>query len=104
MSWTEVPKPDERGKQEMHELAVATFTALEEAGLTETLDQLHDRVFAGGPDALFEVEVTGDVWQWSFKPFVELLLRHIVQSATNSTLTPRQRQEDISAALDLAGF
>jgi hypothetical protein len=104
VSWTEVPKPDERGKQEMHELAVATFAALEEAGLTEALDQLHDRVFAGGPDALFDVEVTGDVWLWSFKPYVELLLRHIVQAASNSTLTPRQRQMEIATVLGLAGF
>ena len=88
----------------MHELAVATFSALEGAGLTEALDQLHDRVFAGGPDALFEVEVTGDIWHWSFKPFVELLLRHIVQAASNQALTPRQRQQEIVTALDLAGF
>jgi hypothetical protein len=96
--------PEIRGKQEMHDLAVATFEALEHADLRDVMDQLHTRIFAHGHEAVFETEFAGSVWQWSFKPMVELVLRHITDVARNEILTPNERRGDILAALELAGF
>jgi hypothetical protein len=95
--------PDVRGKQAMHELAMATFAALEEAELQDALDALHERVLAQGT-AIFEVSYQGGVCHWSFKPMVELVLRHTLHTAGREDLPADERRLEIAAALHLAGF
>lgn len=88
----------------MHELVRTTFAALEDADLTELIEEIRDRVFALEPDGLLDVSVEPGVCQWSFKPMVELLLRHVRDIASNRTLQPDQCRIEVYAALELAGF
>ncbi|PYR74963.1 MAG: hypothetical protein DMF86_16780 [Acidobacteria bacterium] len=93
-----------RGKREMHQLALSAFTALDDSDLADLKDEIHERVFARDPDDLFEIEQIGDVWEWHFKPMVELLFRHIAHVAANRTASPPRRKDDILWAVGMAGF
>ena len=93
-----------RGKQEMHELAVATFTALAEAELGDRLDPLHARLFGRSPQDLMDVALVDGVWEWRFKPMIELLLRHIAATASSAKLSMAERQTEIMWAVEKAGF
>ena len=105
MGWTEDSIPRHaRGKQEMRTLAVSTFSALEAAEFTDLIAQLRVRVFDRGPATLFDVDQVEDGWQWSFKPMVELLLRHILEVTADTSRTSMQRQREILEAMELVGF
>jgi hypothetical protein len=88
----------------MQELAVSAFTALEQGELTELFDLLHGRLFSRPPQELMDVELVDDVWQWRFKPMIELLLRHISQSADNVHSSTINRENEVIWALEMAGF
>jgi hypothetical protein len=103
MSAAENWVPEVRGKQAMHQLARATFAALEEAELHESLVALRDRVIARGTE-IVEITTTAHVSQWSFKPMVELLLHHALEAAGRDDLPLVERRREIETALHLAGF
>jgi hypothetical protein len=88
----------------MRQLAVSAFDALDERDLTELMDQLHARVLARPSEELLDVELVGTVWEWRFKPFVELLFRHIVDVASDSELSTAERQREIIWAVEMVGF
>ena len=104
MGFAEHSTPETRGKQEMHELVRATFAALEEAELGDLVLDLRDRVFAHDPDQLLETTIENGVCQWSFKPMVELMLRHVLDLAANGRIPAHERRLEIPAAIELAGF
>ena len=85
----------------MHELAVAAFDALDAGEFADLLDRLHTRVFDRPPQDLLDVELVDDIWEWRFKPLVELLLRHIVDVAGNSRISSDARRDEIRLALDM---
>jgi hypothetical protein len=92
-------------REDMRELASATFIALERAGLPDAMDQLLDRVFTLTPEQLFESALTtGGVARWSFKPMVELLLRHIGDVAAQDTVPSEERLRRIGWAIHASGF
>lgn len=88
----------------MHELAVSAFAALERAELSDALDLLHTRVFDRPPDDLMDVELVDGVWEWQFKPFIELMLRHITDTAADSRLSVDARRAEVHGVLDMLGF
>lgn len=104
MGTRENPVPEIRGKQEMHELARTVFAALQDAELGETVAEVRERVLDLGPEFVVDSTVVGGVAQWSFKPMVELLLRHVLDIATRDGIRTEQRRDEISATLYLAGF
>lgn len=93
-----------RGKQEMHELAVGTFAALEEAELADRLDSLRARVFGRSAQDLMDVALVDGVWEWRFKPMIELLLRHIAATASSQDMSRAARQTEIMWVVEMAGF
>ena len=88
----------------MHELALAAFSALEQGELTELFRVLQGRLFGRSPQDLMSVEFVNDAWEWRFKPMIELLLRHISQTAGNLQISPEDRENEIIQAVELAGF
>ena len=88
----------------MHELVRATFGALEDANLPDLVKLIRDRVFLRGPDDLLVTTVERGVCHWSFKPMVELLLRHSLELAANTQIPLQDRRIEITATLELAGF
>ena len=104
MGFAENSTPETRGKQEMHELVRATFAALEEAELAELVHDLRDRVFVRDPNELLETTIESGVCQWSFKPMVELMLRHALNLAANGQIPAHERRLEIAATIELAGF
>jgi hypothetical protein len=95
--------PTHRGKREMRELAVAAFIALERADLTDILELLQTRVFDRPPSDLMDVELVDGIWEWQFKPMVELVLRHISDTAT-APQTIDARRDDLRVVLEMVGF
>ena len=95
--------PNVRGKRAMHELARATFAALEEADLQDALEALRDRVLGRGTE-IVEITMEGAICQWRFKPMVELLFRHALETAARDDLPIGERRREIATALHLAGF
>ncbi len=93
-----------RGRQEMQQLVVSTFAALERRGLTDLFDVLHRRLFTRPPQDLMDVQRAGDVSEWRFKPIIELLLRHIAQTADHDRMSTMDRQAEIVWAIEMAGF
>jgi hypothetical protein len=93
-----------RGKREMHELAVLAFAALERGDLDELFDPLQSRVFGRPTQDLMDVELIDGVWQWRFKPMVELLLRHIAETADQTGLPASDRRAEIIQAVEMVGF
>jgi hypothetical protein len=51
-----------------------------------------------------DVELIDGVWEWQFKPFVELILRHITDTAANSRLSVDARRAEVHGVLDMLGF
>jgi len=88
----------------MHALAVAAFASLEHAELTDVLEHLRTRVFDRPPNDLMDVELVDGVWHWQFKPFVELLLRHITETAADPGRSVDARRADVYGVLDVLGF
>lgn len=88
----------------MRELAVAAFAALEHADLSDILDALHTRVLVRPPRELMDVELIDGVWHWQFKPMVELMLRHISDTAADATLPLGARRDNLREVLAMLGF
>ncbi len=93
-----------RGKQAMHMLVLSAFAALEDAELTDLFDALQCRLFGRSPQELMDVEFVDDAWEWRFKPMIELLLRHISQTAANAGIPTEDREDEIISAVEMAGF
>lgn len=93
-----------RGKQEMRDLAVAAFAALEGGDMPDLLESLEARVIGRTPQDVMDVKLVDDVWEWRFKPFIELLLHHIIGTARSSAVSPAQRRNEIVWAVEMAGF
>ena len=89
----------------MTELALATICALEAVDLWDELEDLRRRVIARSPELLFETRAIGaGVWEWSFRPMVELLLRHIRDVACAAARSREDRSREIEWTLTTAGF
>jgi hypothetical protein len=88
----------------MHELARTVFAALQDAELGDVVGEVRDRVLDRGPESVVDSAIIDGVAQWSFKPMVELLLRHVLDIAARDSVGSNQRREEISATLYLAGF
>jgi hypothetical protein len=103
---TDYPAPGRvvRGKSEMRQLAMGAFIALEQADLADLVADVHARLFTRAPEDLLDVELVDGVWQWRFKPMVELLLRHIRDVAANAALPLAERQREIAWAVGIVGF
>jgi|SRR5436190_1535396 len=93
-----------RGKREMRELALMAFSALEGADLTDILDLLHTHVLRRPPAELMDVELVDGVWEWRFKPMVELMLRHMSDTAADRTQPIDSRRADLRGVLEMLGF
>lgn len=93
-----------RGKDEMQALASAVFDAVEAGELDELFETLHARVFDRSPEDLFDVDVDDGVTQWRFKPMVELLLRHIAETAADRSRQAAERHDEIVWAVEAVGF
>jgi hypothetical protein len=104
MGHAEESTPQAHGKQEMQELVRATFVALEEAEMSEFVRHLRERVFAREVDELLETSVESGICQWSFKPMVELMLRHVLYLAATPEIPPSERRLEIAATIEAAGF
>lgn len=98
------PAPEIHGKQQMYDLARATFAALREAELRESVELLRTRIFTRSSDQIMDTVHAGEICQWSFKPMVELVLRHASDVALQSGRSAIERQRDIVTTLDLCGF
>jgi len=85
----------------MYVLAVAAFAALERAELADVLDLLHTRLLSRPPNDLMDVQLVDGVWLWQFKPFVELMLRHIAETASNQTLSLAARRDELQDILTM---
>jgi hypothetical protein len=93
------------GMDEMHTLVVSAISALETARLSEEAQYLHSHVLARSPETLIEtVMVEPNVFQWSFKPFVELLLHEIREVALATDLSSEARRARVRWAFDAAGI
>ena len=93
------------GQEDIRELALATFSALEEAELIEALEAIHVRVFTRDCATLFRTTVREEnVVECSLNPMVELLLRHIADIACQEALSRDERQREIAWVLDVCGF
>ena len=88
----------------MRELAVAAFSALEQADLSDILDLLQTRVFRRPPADLMDVELVDGVWEWQFKPMVELMLLHISHTAADRALTTDARRQELRDVLEVLEF
>ena len=88
----------------MWKLARTAFSALEDADLTDLLEPLQSRVFDRAPAHVLDVELVDGVWEWRFKPFAELLLRHIIDISADTTIPQTDRRQDISWAVEMSGF
>jgi len=93
-----------RGRREMRDLAMSAFAALERGGLTHLLDPLNRRLFCRPPSDLMDVQRVGDVYEWRFKPMIELLLRHIAHSAADERRSVLRRETEILWAVDMIGL
>ena len=93
-----------RGRAEMHKLAMAAAAAMENSNLYDVIEQVQRRVFAQGTDTILEAYWADSVWHFRFKPMVELVLRHIIHSATDASRSLDERRREILFALEFAGF
>jgi hypothetical protein len=94
-----------QGRRQMHALAHAAVSALEQAGMKDTLHALQVRVFDHSHDELCDTEAAGDgVYRCSYKPMVELLLLEIVDVMRHRHLPAEGQRSRIMWALTMAGF
>lgn len=88
----------------MEALVSAAIAALTEAEFTDELTLLQTRVFSCSPEILFQSRQTAtDAWHWSFKPMVELLLRHLREVAS-AARSKEDRRHEILWAIQASGF
>ena len=92
------------GQRDIRELAVAAFSALEEAELGEALEELHARVLRRDCTTLFRTTVREGIVECSLNPIVELLLRHVIDIARQEGVSSDERNREIAWALELSGF
>ena len=88
----------------MRQMAVLAFTALEQCELSDLLPELKARVFDRSPQDLMDVALIDGVWEWRFKPMLELLLRHVIAAAGDSARTTAERKREIMWAVEMVGF
>jgi len=88
----------------MRELALSALAALERADLADVARALHDRVFGGSINALFEPYEENGELRWRFKPMAELLLRELKQLAAAQNMPAAERRRRIVWTFDMAGF
>ena len=96
--------PGTRDKDEMRELVRSTFAALDESSMPTIVNHLRDRVFTRHPDELLDATCEDGICRWSFKPMVELMLRHIRDLAHDARVPDDERPLEIAATIELAGF
>lgn len=94
----------EAGKEQIKQLAQETVTALQEAGFAAELSLLESRVFARAATDLFEAEPHPQGHRWTFKPMLELLLRHIKHLAEADTRPHDERRHEIDWAINASGY
>ena len=104
MGFAENSLPDIRGRQEMQDLLRSTFSALDTESLLDVVQALRERVFEREPDHLLDTVLVNGVYECSFKPMVELLLRELLYLATTDALPFDERRKDMIAVMALAGF
>lgn len=104
MGHAENSVPEIYGRDQMHGLVCATFAALKSGELPEVVQLLMARVFDRNPEDVIDSCDLGAASQWSFKPMVELLLRHVLGVMEIPELVPGERRSEIELALELAGF
>ena len=104
MGFAENSLPEIRGRQEMQDLLRKTFSALDDERLVDVVQALRERVFAREPDDLLDTAIVNGVYECSFKPMVELLLRELLYLATTEALPFDERRQDMIAVMALAGF
>jgi hypothetical protein len=93
------------GREKLAELVASVIEALTDAELIDELKMLESRVFGRKPDLLFETRsTTGGNQLWTFKPMVELLLRHVRGVACAHGRSREDRQQEIRWALDVSGL
>ena len=90
-------------KEELKRLTRDTLAALQDAELTEEIALLESRVFARPAAELFETTTEAPHRPLRFKPMLELVLRHIRDSAASARSVDERRRE-IGWSLDVAGF
>ena len=104
MGFAENSLPEIRGRHEMQELLRTTFSALDNDSLMDVVQALRERVFAREPDDLLDTVLVNGVYECSFKPMLELLLRELLYLATSQALPFDERRQDMLAVIALAGF
>jgi hypothetical protein len=93
------------GREKLAELVASVIEALTDAELTDELKLLESRVFGRKPELLFETCASAGGSQcWTFKPMVELLLRHVRAVACARGRSREDRQQEIRWALDVSGL
>lgn len=97
-------RPPVTGIADIQALAVATFTALEEAGLAPEAQLVRARVLSRPPEQVLEQITLGAQTVWAFTPFVELLLRELHDVATADDESLETRRQRIASTLEMAGF
>ncbi len=104
MGFAENSLPEIRGRQEMQDLLRNTFSALDTESLVDVVQALRERVFGREPDDLLDTMLVNGVYECSFKPMVELLLRELLYLATVDAPPVDERRQDMIAVIALAGF
>lgn len=97
-------RPPVTGIADIQALAVATFTALEEAGLDSEAQQVRARVLSRPPEQLLGQVTLGAQTVWAFTPFVELLLLELHDVATADDASLETRRQRVAWTLEMAGF
>lgn len=101
------PVKQYQGQREMRNLASRAITAIEHAGLPGLLHELNTRVFERpNEDICEEVQLTPTMVWCCYKPFVELLLHHIVavMDPKGELRTRGDQVEEIRWAMEHGGF
>jgi hypothetical protein len=100
-----MPTARYQGRREMHNLAHAAVSALEQAGMKDALHTLQARLFDRSNDELCDIEAVGNgVFRCSYKPMVELLLLEVVAVMKHRHLAAENQRSRILWALTMAGF
>jgi hypothetical protein len=100
-----MPAARYQGRREMHNLAHAAVSALEQAGMKDTLHALQTRLFDRNNDELCDIQaITSGVFRCRYKPMVELLLLEVVAVMKHRDLGAEDQRSRILWALTMAGF
>jgi hypothetical protein len=93
-----------RRRMEMARLVTSTVDALEHANLLDEIQLLNQRVFNQDVSHIFEIEADPNHDTLAFKPYVELLLRHVRGIAADRERSLDERRLDIRRCIAYAGF